>query len=463
MKFKKVTLIAMGLSVLLSSLTGCSSNKASDQRVTAAENSKASTDGKTIRFLNVSPSEARDSYYQETFQRFQEETGITVEYESVPWDDAVSKLMVMGAADELPDIITMDTIWLGQFVASDWLVPLDSYLADVEDQFTDTVRTIWWDSQRESYGSAYTVPDGVMVKGIYVRKDWAEAAGLKLDPEAGWDYDEYFQTIAALTDVSQKHYGVAYRGARGGFHPILFYLESFTGGQLYDEEGNILINSEECLEAFEKWTSVYKDGYAPQDSINWGFSEMMDSFTGGLTGTFLNDSECVANCQADMAPDSWMVMPIPRSTKDGKIYNQLNAPYSYAMTTDSKNPDLAWELLLFLSDSENNADYCSRFGVMPIKKEAEANDFFTETGVYSTFVKQLNNPDLVYPCNFGPFGVSDLEQGFLHEEIQKYLLNQQSAEDALGNITGELEKRMKNYLAENPGKSVETPKLLSDK
>jgi multiple sugar transport system substrate-binding protein len=48
----------------------------------------------------------------------------------------------------------------------------------------------------------------------------------------------------------------------------------------------------------------------------------------------------------------------------------------------------------------------------------------------------------------------------MHEELQKYLLGNQSAEDALFKVVRELERRMKAYLAENPGSAVEQPKGL---
>lgn len=459
---KKIVAIVLVLLITVAAFTGCSSDA---QQKTTPEKATTSTGEKTeatsLRFLDVSPSPNRQEYFEGVFEKFYQEYGIKVQYESVPWDEAASKLMVLGAAGDLPDVFTMDTIWLGQFVSAKWVLPLDNYLADTEEDYTNIVRKIWWEPQRQSYGSAYTVPDGVMVKGIYVRSDWAEEAGIELDPDKGWDYDEYFEVAQKLTDAGKGRYGVSYRGARGAFHPLMFYLENFTGGHLYAEDGTILINSEECVEAFKKWCNLYIGGYAPEDSVNWGFSEMLDGFCGGLTGTFLNDSECVISCQANMEPGTWMVMPIPRSTVDGKIYNQLNAPYSYALSSFSSNPDAAWDLIAFLNRPDNNIAYAEMAGVMPVMKEAQNSEMFSEDGPYGTFIKQINNPDLVYPCNFGPFGVSDLEQGMLHEEVQKYLLGQQDAETSLFNITSELESRMKTYLADNPGSVVETPQTLS--
>lgn len=325
-------------------------------------------DGKELRFLDVSPSETRQKYYEETFAKFEEETGISVSYESVPWDDAANKITVLGASGQLPDVMTVWSGWLGQYTSAGWVIPLDDYVGETRGEYTDAVNKLLWRSEEDRYGHIYTVPDGLMVKGVYYRTDWAEEAGLNLDPTKGWDYDDYFDAVAKLTNKDEKHYGASYRGARGALDPLLVYLQSFTDGNTYDQEGNIQINSDECLEAFKKWTDVYLNGYAPEDAINWGFTEMVDNFTGGLTGTLINDSEVLPTCAQNMEEGTWGVMPMPKSTKDGKIYNTINAPYAYSISGNSENPDEAWKLIEFMTNAENNIEYCKLTGEIPIKK-----------------------------------------------------------------------------------------------
>lgn len=129
-----------------------------------------------------------------------------------------------------------------------------------------------------------------------------------------------------------------------------------------------MIKSDECLEAFKKWTGLYLNGYAPEDAINWGFTEMVDNFIGGLTGTLMNDSEVAATCLENMSDDQWMVMPVPKSEKDGKLYNLINGSYSLSISSNSENPDAAWKLIEFLNRTDNSSEYCRLSGLIPIKK-----------------------------------------------------------------------------------------------
>ena len=412
----------------------------------------------TIRFIDVSPGPVRQTYFEDIFKKFEAETGTTVQYESVPWDDAANKLTALGATGQLPDVMTTWAGWLGQFVPAGWVVPLDGYIAGKEGEFTDYVNQVVWAGEKENYGHIFTVPDGMMVKGIYYRKDWCAEAGVSFGDN--WTYDDFFTMVEKLYDGDKRHYGNSYRGARGAFDPLMVCLQTFTGGRTYDDQGNCLLNKPECIEAFKKWTNIYLGGYVPKDSINWGFVEMVDNFTGGLTGTIINDSEVAATCITTMQPDQWGVMPMPVSAVDGKRLNTVNSPYAYTVSGQSKNPDAAFQLIEYLTRPDINIEYCKLTGLIPIKKGVGDDPLYGPDGPYAAFVKQLNDPALVIPTLYGPFDITDMHQGMLHEEVQKYLLGQQSAEDALNRISNELTKRMKEYLKDNPSSVIETPKTL---
>lgn len=426
----------------------------------AAPNAEKTPKATQLRFIDVSPSPTRQAYFTETFEKFKAETGITVVYESVPWDDAANKLTVLGASNQLPDVMTTWAGWLGQFTEAGWVIPLNDLIGDTAGEYAATVTKLVWEAEKELYGNIYTIPDGMMVKGVFVRKDWAQEAGLKLDPKKGWTYAEYFDTVYKLTNPAKNQYGTSFRGSRGAFDPLFVYLESLNGGSAYAADGSALFDSPESIEAYKKWNALYLDGCAPKDAINWGFVEMVNNFNGGLTGTLINDSEVAATCLENMEDDQWMVMPMPKSDKDGKIYNTVNSPYAYSISSTSKNKEASWKLIEFLTRPDNNIEYCKLTGLIPIKTAVGNDPFYGPNGPYATFVQQLNDPDMVVPVAFGPFNYTDMHQGAFHEEMQKYLLGKQSAETSLFNVSNELERRMKAYLAENPGSSVEKPKGL---
>lgn len=463
---KRMLSCMLALMMVITMFTGCGSKPESESAAaeqtpgkdTAAPAASDSKETITLRFLNISPSDTRDNYFKDIFAAYEKETGIKVEYESTPLETAANKITVMGGSNTLPDIITMPDNWIPDYRSAGWIIPVTDYVEPVKDEYTDVVNKIIWGNQRKLYGDIYTIPDGLMVKGIYVRKDWCDEAGIKLDYD--WTYDDYFDINKKLTDPAQNRYGLTYRGARGAFDVIMSYLHTYTGGYTYDKDGNCLLNKGEAVDAFIKFTDMYKDGYAPKESVNWGFTEMVNSFCGGLTGTFNNDPEVVAICQSNMEDGTWTVMPMPRSDKDGKIYNQVSCGYSYAITSSSKAPDKANDLIQFMNRPENHLEYCKTAGQLPVVKACESDPYFGEDGPYAAFIYQLNSPDLVVPATFGPFETTDLQQGPMIEEIQKYLMGEQSAQEALDSFCNVMDERMKEYLKENEGAQIEEPRTM---
>lgn len=451
--FKRIVSVVLASLLLVTTLAAC--NQGGNSTQGSGEVAKAGQ----LRFLDVSPSPARQAYFEGLFKKFEEESGVKVIYESVPWDDAANRLTVMGGSNKLPDVINVWPGWVGQFAPAGWIIPLDKYLDPTKDTYTEAAQLLM--QQDESlYGHNYIVPDGIMVKGIFVRKDWAEEVGVTLGDS--WTYDEYFDLVAKLTDKDKKRYGASFRGARGAFDPLQIYLQSMHGGDLYSDDGTILIDDEKSIEGYKKWNDIYLKGYAPQDSLNWGFVEMVDNFTGGLTGTLINDSEVAKTCMERMKPEQWTVMPMPTS-EDGKIYNMFGTSYAYSISKSCSDPDTAWKLIEFMAKPENNIEYCKMNGLIPVQKDVANDPTYGEDGPYAPFVKQLNNPNIARPADVGPFDFTDMHQQMMHEEMQKYLLGQVSAEEALKTVTAELEKRMKAYLLEHPDAKVDHAKILEKK
>lgn len=452
-KVKSIICIALAAMMVIGTLGGCSP-KEEGKKGGKKENKK-------LRFLDVSPSPERQNYFEKVFTAFEKETGIKVAYESVPWDDAANKVTVLGSANELPDVMVTTEAWLPQLTEAKWLTPLDSYVEEHEDEYVELCTNVNWRSQRENYGGVFTVPDGFNVKGIFYRKDWVKEIGYDIPTGNEWTYDAYFDLIEALTDKEKNRYGNSYRGARGGFDPVLVYMQNSFDGYSYDQEGNSIVNTPEGIEAFTKWCDIYKNGYAAEDSVNWGFVEMVDNFTGGLTGTLLNDSEVTAACFKNMKDDQWGVLPMPVN-EEGTRINSCGFGYGYSVSSQSSMQEDAIKLVDFLAQPENNIEYCKMGGFIPVKKEVADDPLYGEDGPYAAFVEQVNDPNMVVATGYGAFNSTDLQQDMLFSEMQRYMLGQQTAEETCNIIGNELTKRMKQFMADNEGAKVEVPKRISE-
>lgn len=455
-------LLVAGLSCGL--LAGCGSSKDAaqgsdgtaqkDQSGSVLE--EAADTGITLRFIDVNTSREREDYFEDLFKAFRAETGISVTYEGVQWDYAADRLTELGGAGELPDVMTVHDAWMGQFTEEGWILPLTEFYEEQLEEDLNQAARMSVDQQVSLYGEVYRIPDGLTNAGIFYRKDWAEEIGYEIPTGADWTWDAFFDLERALTDVGEGRYGASFRGARGGFDVVQNMLVTLTEGRTYDEEGNFLLMSEDCVFMFEEFCSLYLDGYAPKDALNWGFTELVNHFVDGVTGTLYNNTDVVPTLLEEMEEDQWGVLPVP-TAPDGHVYNSVSYSYAYSVAADSDYPEEAKQLIAYMSDAENNLNYCKIAGMVPIRNDVGDDPMFGEEGPYAGFIEQLEYKNLAFATAYGAFDYTDMHQEMMHTEIQKYLLGEQSAKDVLVNIGTELESRMKKYLRENPGTKVEEP------
>lgn len=418
----------------------------------------SASDGEVVelRFMDVTPNPEREAEFQRLIEEFNSEhENIRVVYESTPWDQAHNKLVTQGSAGNLPDIFIMHQQWNAEFTSADWVKPLDDYLAEWEytDQFLPYVKNVLMDyDQKDVYGYTFGIPDGLTTHGMFVRTDWMEAAGLTAEDLSTWD--GIFDAAEKMTDTEKNQYGFTFRGARMGAEQMGMYVLGALGGQLYEEDGTCRFNTPEGIEAFERYCSLYLDGYAPKDSINWGYTEMVQGFTSGLSGIMNQTSEVTATCTDTMDASTWTVLPFPKM-EDGNLYSKADS-YYMAMANSTEHPDEAWEFISFMLEPENNRDVCAVNYFIPVMQGAEDDPRFTE-GAMAAFQEALNDESFIREPFYGYFPeLAEFQETFYDNEVQKYLLGQQTAEESVKNISDYLTEAQQNYMAENPDVPIPT-------
>lgn len=416
----------------------------------------------TLTFLDISPRDARQAYFEKVFADYtaQKNANVTIEYESVPWADAYNKVVVLGSAEDLPDLVNMYPSWTNEFIMSDWIVPLDSYIeaSGITDTFVGSMKAIFAQN-RDDYGAVYSIPDGLTTSCIYVRSDWIkDTLGIDYtELQADWTWDRYIQLVYELTDPEKNRYGISFRGGFGGVDRVTEYINAMHSdhGIMWANTDNLdeleyLMDTEENAELMTKYVSMYWDGCAPEDSINWGFAEMVDAFCGGLTGTLFNDMEVVASLLAsDLTTDQWGVLPVP-SDENGVIYASVNGnSYQYSISNFTEYKDQVWDVIAWLFEGTNNADYCKEMTLFPVSQSATSDEFFGEKGPMAGFLYQINYDKL--STSQSQYGPADVTQVRLYDgtsELQKVLAKTITVEDWLSWFDEQITEVTEEYLSD---------------
>lgn len=391
----------------------------------------------SITFMDTIPSPERAELLNGLLDRFMEENpDIQVEYTSVNYDDSYTKLVAMNASKQLPDVMTLDIAAMSMLAASNGLQELDEYWDGVpykEDMGAAFI------TARPTYtynDKMFVVPDGFLTRSIFVRTDWLEEIGYTPEELSDWTWDEYFEIVKKMTDEEKKRYGLDFRGGSNGAQMFFEYAmsELEQGTVFTDGTCDAILADERSVELFKNFYDLYKEGYAPQESINWGYTEMVQGFLNGQCGLLTQTPEVIATCESSMEEGTWTVLPYPKASSAEKNYVHWGSTAGYGVSSYSENKDAAWKLVEFLSSPEINLEYCKSYGSIPLYNSTLQDEFF-QNGVWKGYADTLSNENVQYiaqPTELNQWGYFLSE--YSKNEIQKYLLDEQDAETTVENM-----------------------------
>lgn len=111
-------------------LAGCSGGETSS---TPKESGGNSNDPVKITFWDENASPERTPLWEEVIKQFEDANpSIDVEYVGIPNKSAKSKYDAAIAANDIPDVGSVQTTWLPEFAIRDALLPLDEYFESSE-------------------------------------------------------------------------------------------------------------------------------------------------------------------------------------------------------------------------------------------------------------------------------------------------------------------------------------------
>lgn len=185
------------------SLVACSSTPPGD----ASPGNDAAPESTTI-VLSFWASDAADqAVWQQVADMVHDaHPDLTVELQTIGWNDYWTKLPTTLAGSDAPCLVGMSVPRVKQF--ANLLVPLDDYMQQYDIAASDFEASVLEALQAD--GEQMSVPYDFGPYVIYYNRDMFEAAGVP-EPEVGWTVDEFVEAAKALTDGTR--YGFALNNA----------------------------------------------------------------------------------------------------------------------------------------------------------------------------------------------------------------------------------------------------------
>lgn len=204
--------------------------------------------------------------FQAVVEKYEEESGNTVNLDVNPFAGSLEKQRTAVRADESPfDILIMNAGFFVEFYTGGFMQPLTEIQADFalgEDIYTFD-DSVCWNAEAKTItcdgGDLLTVPVNPNVLILHYRKDLYDEAGLS----APTTWDELYENAKTLQ--TNRLYGISQRGQRGTFdvtYDVFPYIWSHGGGVVdQNDDGSfaVTINSEGTLAGMETYLKLAND------------------------------------------------------------------------------------------------------------------------------------------------------------------------------------------------------------
>ncbi len=395
-----------------------------------------------LTLVEVITSPARTEMLQKMLTAYKaQHPDVEIEVVSLPWGQAFEKLGTMIQSGQYPDVVEMPDTWQGLYASNGMLADLEPRLKSWSGtpDLTDKTLTM----ARSSGGTATMIPYGFYLRAMFWNKKLFQQAGLTEPPKT---MDEFMADAKKISGLGNGISGYCMRGGVGGTNAWMMFMAAMNGSpDFFDKDGDSTLTHPGAIKGAQFLVDMYQKGYAPKDSVNWGFNEIVSGFYSGKCAMLDQDPDALIAIKNSMNPDDFSVAPMPLGP-NGKAYPTIGYT-GWSMFKQGKNQDQSWDLISFLSNKENNLTWSKFVGTLPIYKGAE-QDAYYHAPQFAGWFAELNSTDyipLTMPTHLKGWGY--FNSVIVKDSSQETLLGQNDTESMVKDWAKYLTKEQKAWLA----------------
>lgn len=353
MKRKLLSLLVC-ISMVASLSTGC----ASSQSNTASGGSAANGSGDKSITIMVEKGSPAEATAKATAADFKKQTGYDVKIDAVAYTGMQDKLLAETRSGQtVHDAAVLDVLWLPSLKNS--LQPLDKVVTSK--MTSDFLPTLLANGKLD--GTLYGVPSWINCKVLIYRKDLfnnsANKAAYKAkfgeDLRVPTDWDSYYKCAQFFTN--SKMHGTSVFGANSSDSVDSWLdaaLQAGAGGvgkyYVFDKNNNVLVNQAPYVKALDWLCKVYKNHYAPSETLTIASAESESMFQNGKLAMQLNWAHQYAAAYAAMGAAKVGVAPmIAGSAGIGAV----GGPWYECVFKNSKKINIADQYVQYMYNHNN--------------------------------------------------------------------------------------------------------------
>lgn len=350
---------------------------------------------KEMTLLRLGDLTKAEPIFSPIIERFEEANpDIKVNFEAMAWDEARTKLKLLGAQEELQDVMFINIINGWDLASEGYLSDLSELLASDESLSADIPQSII-DVATTEDGKLYWVPAATGAFGLWYNKDLFEQAGLdpNAPPQTIEEMISMAQTITEKTGVPGLGWGL--NALEDLANVTESFYSSYTGVDIWsDGEKKFTFEDNEeyralfaeVLEEFGAITNDYGITQAnPTELSPFGIRTL---FRDGEVAMYLDGVWAVKELleELDKGDDSKFATALFPAGPAGS--HPILGCDGWAIPENCKDKETAWKLVQHLMASENQTAHATQWGLLPILESEKEKEEFSDP-YWKAMIKQL--------------------------------------------------------------------------
>ena len=308
-------------------------------------------------------------------KKFEEQTGIKVKLEVIPWSDLLNRILAAATSGQGPDVLNIGNTWSASLQATGALLPWDAKNFDRiggKDRFVESALG----SAGATGSDPAAVPLYSMAYALYYNKKMFDDAGID-GPPATWD-----ELVADGKKISKG--GKWALGAEGSnlsenIHHV-FVLGKQHGADFFGADGKPDFTSDGAVAAVKQYVDLMgKDKVVAPGNAEYAQNQSLQDFAKDRTAMVMWQTASATLKAHGMSDDEWGVAPVPvQSGTPGAdtAVNSMVAGINMAVFKNTDNVDGALKFVKFMTSDAEQQTLNKAYGSIPPVRAAQEDPAF---------------------------------------------------------------------------------------
>lgn len=364
-------------------------------------------------------------YFESLIADFEaEHPGVTIKWIDAPADGYTDKINADAAAGTLPDVVDMSPNGAYSLAKASIVTNLSKEDPEAEKQFTKAAwEAVTFNGESFEEG-AYAYPWYLNSGVQYYNMDVLRNCGVNEAPET---MDAWFD---AATTLGKNCPGTSMVASVPNLESLGQY-----GSQLMNDDGTkFTFNDKKGVELVQHYIDMYNEKSLSPDSLNNQWTGEGDDFKSGEIASLGGSAYSVSDFQENAPKVYENLAIIDRLLGEGGKPNV--AMETLVVNANAKHPEMAMEFARFVTNAENQTEFCKKSNTFPSVEGAIDDPAFTPTGdslqeqAVALAAKAIKDDN--WFASPAPF--SENAKTALREQIGLAIQGEQSAQEALDKV-----------------------------